>query len=128
MDSGFLSPKTVILKCISDTTALTTGDSLVLFTVPSCLDLMNLTAIAGHVYTTSSSANISVALYNLTDSQDMLSTNLIIDAGEKDSKTSSTASVINTTYDDVATADELRVDVDAAGTGTKGLELRLTFK
>ena len=127
MKTGQLSPQTVVIKVVEDNNDLTTGDGKTRFTIPERLDRMNLTTIAGHVYTTSSSANISIALYNITDSQDMLSTNLIIDAGEKDSITSSTACVINTSYDDVVTADELRIDCDVAGTNTKGLELRLTF-
>jgi len=35
--------------------------------------------------------------------------------------------VINTSNDDVATGDRIFVDVDVAGTGTKGLDVHLTF-
>lgn len=67
-------------------------------------------------------------IHNLTDTVDMLSTALTIDANEKDSKDATTAAVIDTDHDDVATGDELRFDVDVAGTGTKGLEVRLAFR
>jgi hypothetical protein len=36
--------------------------------------------------------------------------------------------VINTANDGVATGDRIMVDVDVAGTGTKGLVVTLTFQ
>jgi hypothetical protein len=58
----------------------------------------------------------------------MLSVNVTIDANEKDSKDATTPPTIDTAHDDVATGDELRVDVDGAGTNCKGLEIRLKFQ
>ena len=80
------------------------------------------------VTTVSSSGLPSIAIYNLTDSQDILSTNITIDATENTSYTATTAPVINTSYDDVATGDIIRVDIDGAGTGAKGLSVILTFQ
>lgn len=108
--------------------ALTTGDGKAYIRIPSTINGWNLIGIEGHVTTASSSGNPSIALYNVTDSQDMLSVNLTIDANEKDSSTAETPPTINTSYDDVATGDELRIDIDGAGTGAKGLIIDLIFQ
>ena len=57
----------------------------------------------------------------------MLSTGAQIDANEKHSKDASTVYVINTANDDVVWGNEISIDVDAAGTGAKGLGVSLTF-
>jgi hypothetical protein len=57
----------------------------------------------------------------------MLSTAITIDANEFDSKDAATAAAINTSNDDVATGDLIRVDVDVAGTGTADLIVTLGF-
>jgi len=107
--------------------ALTTGDGKAYVRINSVLNGLNLVAVAAHVTTVSSSGTPTVQIHNVTDAADMLSTLLTIDANEKDSKDATAAAVINTGVDDVATGDELRVDVDVAGTGTKGLIVELTF-
>jgi hypothetical protein len=58
----------------------------------------------------------------------MLSTAITIEASEKDSVDATTQPVINTTYDDVATADQIAIDIDGAGTGAKGLIVTMTFE
>jgi hypothetical protein len=80
------------------------------------------------VHTVSSSGTPTVQLHNATDSQDMLSTVATIDVSERTSYTATTAPVIDTDYDDVSSGDRLRIDVDVAGTGTKGLDVIMTFK
>jgi hypothetical protein len=127
-DINSIITRTVAIKVIEDGITLTTGDGKIYFTVPEELDGMSLVTVGAHIYTTSSSGNPSIAIYNKTDSVDMLSTNITIDSTEYDSSTATTSAVINTSYDDVATGDEIRIDVDVAGTGTKGLEVRLGFK
>lgn len=107
--------------------ALTTGDGKAYVRINSLLDGRNLIAVAAHVTTVSSSGIPTIQIANVTDSVDMLSTKLTIDANEKDSKDAATPAVIDTTKDDVATGDELRIDVDVAGTGAKGLIVELTF-
>jgi len=89
---------------------------------------MNLVDADAAVYTVSSSGTPTVQIHNLTDTQDMLSTLITIDANEYSSYTAATQPVINASYDDVATGDRLRIDVDVAGTGTKGLDVILTFQ
>lgn len=108
--------------------ALTTGDGKAYVSVPALLGGMNLVAVQAHVTTVSSSGTPTIQINNVTQTADMLSTRITIDASEKDSSTAATPAVIDTANDDVATGDELRVDVDVAGTGTKGLIVMLTFE
>lgn len=120
--------KTVVVKVLPDVVALAAGDGKSHFTVPEELDGMNLITVGAHVYTGSSSGNPTFQIHNLTGSVDMLSTPITIDATEKDSSTATTPAIINTANDDVATGDELRFDCDVAGTGAKGMEIRLGFR
>lgn len=108
--------------------ALTVGDGKFIYLVPAELNGMNLVGVSAGVSTASSSGNPEFQIHNLTDTQDMLSTTLTIDATEYHSKDATTAAVINTSYDDVATGDRLRIDVDTAGTGTKGVQIDLVFQ
>ena len=107
--------------------AITTGDGKAYFRINSELNGYNITAVAAHVTTVSSSGTVDVQIANVTDTVDLLSTKITIDANEKDSSTAATAAVINTANDDVATGDEWRIDIDAAGTGAKGLIVEITF-
>lgn len=132
----FLSPtakylaNAVITILVSDPNgaALTTGDGKAYFRVPSTLNGMNLISVAAAVTTVSSSGIPTVQISNATDAVDMLSTKLTIDASETDSSTAATAAVIDAAHDDVATGDMLRIDIDVAGTGTKGLIVEMQFR
>lgn len=125
-----LLTRLVIIKAISDATALTTGDNKTKFTIPAMIDGMNLVGAQAHVYTASSAGTptIQIARDRGGAVVDMLSTRITIDANEEDSITAAAPMVINTTNDDVLEGDEIRIDVDVAGTGTAGLEIRLTFQ
>ena len=122
--------KTVVSILVSDPNgdAITTGNGKAYWRVPATLNAFNLVDVAIAVTTASSSGNPTVQIRNITEEHDMLSTSLTIDVNEKDSSTAATAAVINTSNDNVSTADVLRIDIDAAGTGTKGLMVELTFQ
>lgn len=108
--------------------ALTTGDGQAYVTIPALLDGNNLTAVLASVTTVSSSGLPTVQIANVTQTADMLSTKLSIDASAFNSIGATTPAVIDTANDDVATGDSLRIDVDVAGTGAKGLIVILTFE
>lgn len=108
--------------------AITTGDGKAYWRVPASLGGMDLVAVGAHVTTVSSSGLPTVQIANVTQAADMLTTKLTIDANEKDSSTAATPAVIDTGNDDVATGDELRIDIDVAGTGAKGLIVDLAFR
>lgn len=109
--------------------ALTVGNGQGYFVVPPPLNGMNLVAVAAAlVGAQSTSGTPTIMIANQTDAVDMLSTPLTIDANEWTSYTAATAAVIDATKDDVATGDIIRIDVDVAGTGAKGLIVILTFQ
>ena len=118
----------VVIKCIADDTALAVADGIAFFTVPIELNGMNLVSVGAHVYTVSSNGLPTFEIYNLTDTAQILSTLLTIDATEKDSKDAETPAEIDTDHDDVATGDELQFNCTVAGTGTKGMEIRMGFR
>ncbi len=108
--------------------AITTGDGKAYFRVPSVLNGMNLIGVAAALTTVSSSGIPTVQIANVTQAADMLTTKLTIDASETDSSTAAAAAVIDAANDDVATGDMLRIDIDVAGTGAKGLIVELQFR
>lgn len=117
----------IVVKCIAEDAALAVEDGVAYFTVPPEFNGMHLVAVGAHVYTVSSSGTPTFQIHNLTDTVDMLSTEITIDATEKDSKDAATPAVIDIAHDDVSTGDELRFDCDVAGTSTKGLDVRMSF-
>ena len=104
----------------SDT--LTTGDGKIVWAVPSDFNGWVIKGVHGHSPTPSTSGAITLMVRRNragTD-VDVLSTALTLDQDDDDSKDATTAAVINTSNDDLATGDEIWIDVDGAGTGAKG--------
>jgi hypothetical protein len=131
LTGGLTSTKPTVVQIVVDApdTALTVAEAKAVFRVPSTLTGKHLTGVAAHVCTVSSSGAPAIQVRSITGSYDMLSTALTIDASEKDSATAATAAVIDTasSHDVVTTADEIAIDCDTAGTGTKGLIVELQF-
>jgi hypothetical protein len=107
---------------------LTAGTGKRYLAIPFALDGKVLVAVQAHLVTAASAGLTSVQIHNVTDAVNVLSTVCSIDATHKDSKTATTAAVINTANDDMADGDELRIDVPAAGSGAKGLVVSLSFE
>lgn len=109
--------------------ALTTGDGKAYVRIDEEINGYNLTDAQGSLYVASSSGvpTIQCRRIRSASSADMLSTKLTIDANEVDSTTAATPRVIDTTKDDVLTADQIAIDIDVAGTNAKGLNVKLTF-
>jgi len=116
----------VLLKVYDEASAISTGDGKMYFAVPNALSGANLTSAGAHLYT-SGSGKTTVMIHNLGSAADMLSSHVEIDTGEKDSVNASSAAAIDTSNDGVAAGEAIRVDVDSAASGAKGLEVRLTF-
>lgn len=128
-DVATLQRRPVQVKLFDDTTNASTGDGKFSFLIPPEYNGLNLVDADAMVSTVSSSGTPTVAVRRERSGSavDMLSTNITIDANEKTSYTAATAPVINTSNDDVATGDIIHIDVDAAGTGAKGLAVVLVF-
>ena len=91
---------------------------------------MNLVEVHAEVITAGAGSTTTIMLRNATQSADMLSTILSIDASETGSDTAATPAVINTSEDDITTNDMLAIDVDQIGSSTaaKGLIVTMTFR
>lgn len=131
---SYAGSKNVTIMAISG--AVTTGTGKVYFAIPQELNGMDLIKADATLIAPSSSGTPEFDIYRGRQASpttahnfvDMLSTNITIDATEYDSKDATTASVINTSNDDVATGDVLRIDVVTAGTGSNTLLIRLSFR
>lgn len=113
---SYAGTKSIQMVVFDFGTAVSTGDGAFYFHVPSALAGMNLVAVHAEVITAGTTGTTDIQIHNVTDAVDMLSTKLTIDSGETGSDTAATAAVINTSNDDVAENDLLRIDVDAVST------------
>ena len=109
--------------------AVGNGAGSILFRVPSVLNGMNLVGVAAACATTGTTGTMDIQIANVTQAADMLTTKITIDSGETDSSTAATPAVIDTANDDVATGDQLRIDVDVIHTTpATGLMVELQFR
>jgi hypothetical protein len=107
---------------------VTTGDGAGGYvTIPAKYNGWVLSAVHARVESAPSGGTVTIQIHNATDSVDMLSTRLTIDDGETGSDTAATPAVINTSNDDVASYDLLRIDIDAANSAV-GLIVQLVFE
>ena len=123
-------PVLVHLKIFTDTTAVAAGDDARRFVVTDDLGGTRLRSVHASVTTVGSGATV-VQVHNLTNADDLLSTRTTIDASETTSYTAATPHVVDTTgtppINYITRGDVLRIDVDTAGSGAKGLEVLLEF-
>ena len=125
----FSAVKDIIIQVLDGATNMAVADGTAYFTVPASANGMNLTAVHARVVTAGTTSTCTIQIANVTDSVDMLSTKISVDSAETGSETAATPPVINTSYDDVATNDLLRIDVDTIHTTpAKGLIITLQFK
>jgi len=126
----------VVLKVFAADETWSAGQGKIYFTIPPELNGAKLIAAHAYCYTASSSGKPTLQVVRgrraspptVPTYNGMLSTRITIDAGEFSSTDASVQPVINAAYARVATRDLIRVDVDAAGTGTKGLDVSLVFQ
>lgn len=115
----------------SQNNAVGDGAGDVFFRIPTKLNGMNLVAVGAQVQTagTTGTQDIQIARIRAGAAVDMLSTKMTIDSTEIDTSTAATPAVINGANDDVATGDQIRIDVDAVQTTpAKGLVVTMTFQ
>lgn len=123
--STIFGRKTVSIQVYDGATDIATGDGKAYFTIPEALNGMNLVRAQATVVTAGTTNASTVMIHNKTDAQDMLSGAISIASGG----TVGTVGTINTTYDDVATNDVIRIDIDSISTTKpKGLMVVLEFQ
>lgn len=125
-DSG---TRNIYLPVLANYSDLSVADGVFYFTAPPSIDGFELTACYAAVYTASSSGLPTIQIHNMDDGagSDMLSTRITIDEGELNSFDPATPPVIDLDHCAIAKGDRIRIDVDVAGTGTKGLDIILVF-
>lgn len=120
----------VHLRVFSDATVVSAGNDKRRFVVTDDLGGTFLRSAHATVSTAGSSAT-TVQVHNLTTADDLLSTVTTIDSGDTTSYDATTPHVVDDSGDPqvnyITRGDVLRVDVDSAGTGAKGLEVLLEF-
>lgn len=122
-----INTKYSTLVVVSPAVSCAVGDSAIQLPIPESVNGWNLTGIKGYVVTAGVTGTMDIQIRNATQTADMLSTKLTIDAGETSSNTAATAAVIDTNNDDVATNDIICVDIDAVNT-TPALGLVVELK
>jgi len=131
--------KVLMFEVFEDATALAIGDGKIYIPIPSLYAGWNIIAVSAHlgsVVSSSGAVTVDIARCAAVATgircsgtvADVLSTNLTVDANEDGSETAETAAVIDTSNDDLPTSGHLRVDVDGAGTGTKGLIVQIVIQ
>jgi len=125
-----LGTKNIVLKVVADGADVPdAADGVMHVTIPIEMNGMDLVSVGAHTYTASDGGTaINIDIYNLTQTQDMLSTAITIDNTETDSSTAATPAVINAATDDVVTADVIRIDLNQIGANAAGLEIRMGFR
>ncbi len=116
--------------CFGPADNLETGDGKGYFHVPADLNGFNLVEVHGQTIVAGTGAGTTdIQVANVTKAVDMLSTKITIDSTETGSHTAATPAVIDTTKDDVATNDLLRIDNDAlTAVPAKGEIVTLGFR
>lgn len=123
--STIFGRKAVSIQCFEGATNVSTGNGKAYLTIPESLNGMNLVRAQATVVTAGTTNATTVMIHNKTDGNDMLSGAIsIASAG-----TVGTVGTINTSFDDVATNDVLRIDVDSVSTTPpQGLMVVLEFQ
>jgi hypothetical protein len=129
--SGLTTPTNVKIVTIdlNGPSALTTSHRAK-FVIPAAMNGMNLTSVHANCGLDGSSGASSSGVPQFSvqnGTQNMLSTNLTIDASEYDSNTAAAPAVIDTAHDEVATGNVINIETVAAGTGVTYAVITLEF-
>lgn len=123
-------PVLLHVRVTSDGAGVSAGDGKRTITITDDLGGTRLRSAQATLVTGGSTAT-TIQIHNVTEAVDMLADKIQIDSGDTDSYESVAPSVVDDTGTPpknlVSRGDKIRVDVDAAGTGAKGLEVLLEF-
>lgn len=124
---SYVGTKSVVILPFGSDEAVATGDGTLAFTVPASMNGMNLVNVVASVHTKGVTGTTDVQIRARTGGvdSDMLSTKITL--GDE---FFASDEVIDPDNDDVATGDQIFVDVDAvhSGTAPNGLSVALEFR
>jgi hypothetical protein len=116
--------RSIVWQVVDADTAVETGDGIAQFPIPADLNGHDLISAKAYVKTAGTTNATTFMLHNLTDAQDMLSAAISIASGETNG-----SGTVNTSYDDVAEGDIIRVDCDSVSTtAPQGVWIVLRFQ
>jgi hypothetical protein len=131
-DTEWFNPTETAVILVSDPLGanITTGDGKAYFRIPPALTGMNLVSCSATLDTAGTGGGFLCQLRRKRAGVDvdMLTTRITIDSAENDSADAAAPPVINTSNDDVATADRIYIDLDGVPTAAKGLTVTLAFQ
>lgn len=107
----------VVNYLLNGNVALQLGDNAARWRVPVEYNGFRIASV-GASRASGGTGTLTLQLRNAPASIDILSTKITIDSGETDSSTAAAAAVINTSNDDLATGNQIVVDVDDPGTNS----------
>ncbi len=127
-DDRYLLGRRLSVICVPYDIGLVVKNGVTQFTIPKWANNWKLLSAEAGLHTPSTSGAPTIQLYSLLQAQNLLSTAISIDANAYTSYSASTRSAVNPVYATLQTGERIRVDVTAAGTNAKGLELFLIFQ
>jgi hypothetical protein len=126
LSSGELRADTaaMIIACSDELTAITTGDGKVTFRVPFNITIIG---VASSLNTSSSSGLPTVDI--TASGNSIFSTNkLSINVNELTSYTATTPATLDSTRVNIARDTEMKININVAGTGAKGLKVTILYR
>lgn len=116
------------IKIFEDENTVFAGDGIFYWPIPEDLDLAEIVKVEAGVSTPSTSGSVQIQLRHLeddgaTDSGDILTDKITIEANEKNSRQASVQPTITGGTRLIHHGDWIRCDIDAAGAGARGLAL-----
>ncbi|MFA5153371.1 MAG: hypothetical protein WC554_12480 [Clostridia bacterium] len=104
-----------IVEVFAPGVTVTTGNGKKYIPLLTDFNGMNIVEVYARVITAGTTGTTTIQINN-SRTGDVLSTRITIDSGETGSNTAAAPAVINATKDDIATYDNLRIDVDGIQT------------
>ena len=122
-----IGPIVLEVKVFADDKAVSVGDGRLIRATTKDLDGYVLTEVEAYVTTVGTAGTALIQIRNVSQAADMLTTRINIEANEFHSKDATTQPVIDVANDDVLWGDRIAIDVDAIGSGSKGLGVNFVF-
>ena len=124
-----LGRKSMIWKLTANDEVIVDQDDYDSILVPADFAGWLITGVAARIVTADDGADfIDIGIYNVTQTAEILSTLMRVEAGEWSTLTSAQPGVIDVGEDDITAADVIRIDVDYGGDNCTGLEVHITFE